>query len=313
MISVPEVTIERIAVAEGHGESLRDLALRAVSLILNTEGEGSFSPGDFGGVAPSPHQDIGGVIVATFSNPRRFPSLAIEIAALLGLPSSVPAFDLQLACSAYPYALYLGSRIAADTGKKVLIIDGDVQSRLVDPSDHDTGSIFSDAVTATVVQGAGCGVQGAGQSYFDFYSRFNDEALACGESGPIRMKGFDVFAFVATDVSRFLKEFITSLNNSSLFTFLSSLLFVPHQANPYMIRQLAKSIGLSDQLLTLDEAKKNPGSCSIPMTLAAHPECRGKNVLLAGFGAGYSAAASLVKISDEFKGGDKIKRMSNEN
>ena len=75
-----------------------------------------------------------------------------------------------------------------------------------------------------------------------------------------------------------------------------------------MIRQLAKSIGLSDQLLTLDEAKKNPGSCSIPMTLAAHPECRGKNVLLAGF-----AAASLVKISDEFKVGDKIKRMSNEN
>ena len=80
-----------------------------------------------------------------------------------------------------------------------------------------------------------------------------------------------------------------------------------------MIRQLAKSIGLSGQLLTLDEAKKNPGSCSIPMTLAAHPECRGKNVLLAGFGAGYSAAASLVKISDEFKVGDKIKWMSNEN
>lgn len=49
------------------------------------------------------------------------------------------------------------------------------------------------------------------------------------------------------------------------------------------------------------------------MTLAAHPECRGKNVLLAGFGAGYSAAASLVKISDEFKVGGKIKRMSNEN
>lgn len=309
MISVPEVTIERIAVAEGHGESLRDLALRAVSLILNTEGEGSFSPGDSGDVAPSPHQDIGGVIVATFSNPRRFPSLAIEIAALLGLPSSVPAFDLQLACSAYPYALYLGSRIAADTGKKVLIIDGDVQSRLVDPSDHDTGSIFSDAVTATVVQGAGCGVQGAGQSYFDFYSRFNDEALACGESGPIRMKGFDVFAFVATDVSSFLRGFVSSIRSTtSDFNY-----FCPHQANPYMIRQLAKSIGLSGQLLTIDEAKKNPGSCSIPMTLAAHPECRGKNVLLAGFGAGYSAAASLVKISDEFKVGDKIKRMSNEN
>ena len=67
-----------------------------------------------------------------------------------------------------------------------------------------------------------------------------------------------------------------------------------------MIRQLAKSLGLSERLLTLDESKKNPGSCSIPMTLAAHPECRGQRVLLAGFGAGYSAAAATVRIADGF-------------
>ena len=290
MIIVPEITIERIAVAEGHGESLRDLALAAARSAVQS----SLSPSTSTSTSSS---DIGGVIVATFSNERRFPALAVEIASALGLSPSAPAFDLQLACSAYPYALYLAGRMATDTGRKVLVIDGDVQSRLVDKNDHDTGLIFSDAVTATIV-----GVNSSSsraddsRSCFDFYSKFNDESLSCGESGPIKMKGFDVFSFVATDVSRFLKEFITSLNNSSLFTLHSSLLFVPHQANPYMVRQLAKSLGLSERLLTLDESKKNPGSCSIPMTLAAHPECCGKRVLLAGFGAGYSAAAAVVKM-----------------
>ena len=290
MIIVPEITIERIAVAEGHGESLRDLALAAARSAVQYSSSPSTS-------TSTSSSDIGGVIVATFSNERRFPALAVEIASALGLSPSAPAFDLQLACSAYPYALYLAGRMSTDTGRKVLVIDGDVQSRLVDKNDHDTGSIFSDAVTATIVGvNSSSSRADAPLSWFDFYSKFNDESLSCGESGPIRMKGFDVFSFVATDVSRFLKEFITSLNNSSLFTLHSSLLFVPHQANPYMVRQLAKSLGLSERLLTLDESKKNPGSCSIPMTLAAHPECRGKRVLLAGFGAGYSAAAAVVKM-----------------
>ena len=277
MIIVPEITIERIAVAEGHGESLRDLALKAARSAVKP----STSTSDLGA--------IGGVIVATFSNERRFPALAVEIASALGLSPSAPAFDLQLACSAYPYALYLAGRMSTDTGRKVLVIDGDVQSRLVDKNDHDTGSIFSDAVTATIV-----GVNSSSsraddsRSCFDFYSKFNDESLSCNESGPIKMKGFDVFSFVATDVLNFLKEFLLSKPG---FEF-----FVPHQANPYMVRQLAKSLGLSERLLTLDESKKNPGSCSIPMTLAAHPECCGKRVLLAGFGAGYSAAAAVVKM-----------------
>ena len=294
MIIVPEITIERIAVAEGHGESLRDLALAAARSAVQSSSSPSTS-------TSTSSSDIGGVIVATFSNERRFPALAVEIASALGLSPSAPAFDLQLACSAYPYALYLAGRMSTDTGRKVLVIDGDVQSRLVDKNDHDTGSIFSDAVTATIVGvNSSSSRADAPLSCFDFYSKFNDEALSCGESGPIKMKGFDVFSFVATDVLAFLKSFLSSSSTSTSPSPSTSTLdfdfFVPHQANPYMVRQLAKSLGLSERLLTLDESKKNPGSCSIPMTLAAHPECRGKRVLLAGFGAGYSAAAAVVKM-----------------
>ena len=131
MISVPEVVVERVAAAIGSGESLADLAARSARAV-----------GAEGVVA---------VIAATFSNPERFPSLAVRVTASLGLPSSVAAFDMQMACSAYPYALYLAGRLSSDMGGKVLVIDGDVQSPLVDGNDHATGKIFSDACTATVV------------------------------------------------------------------------------------------------------------------------------------------------------------------
>ena len=129
MISVPEVVVERVAAAAGSGESLADLAAKSAREV-GADG-------------------VTAVVAATFSNTERFPSLAVRVAASLGLPSSVAAFDVQMACSAYPYALYLSGRLAADMGGKVLVIDGDVQSPFVDAGDHATGGIFSDACTAT--------------------------------------------------------------------------------------------------------------------------------------------------------------------
>lgn len=259
MIEVPETVIERVASAVGKGQALTDLAEIAVDRV-DCEG-------------------VGAVIAATFSNPRRFPSLAVKIAARLNLPTMTPAFDLQLACSAYPYAVYLASKIAADTKKKVLVVDGDVQSRLVDEGDHATGAIFSDAVTASIVGVGG----GDGRSRFDFFSQY-DEALECGETGPIRMDGFKVFSFVASEVVAFLKGFGGDYDY-----------FVPHQANPYMIRQLARSLGAEEKLVTMDASLKNPGSCSVAMTL----EKGGKSgrMLIAGFGAGYSASAGIVRYA----------------
>ena len=109
MISVPEVVVERVAAAIGSGESLVDLATRSARAV-----------GAEGVVA---------VIAATFSNPERFPSLAVRVAASLGLPPSVAAFDLQMACSAYPYAIYLAGRLSADLGGKALVIDGTPRGR----------------------------------------------------------------------------------------------------------------------------------------------------------------------------------------
>ena len=261
MIETPEVVVERIAAVRGGGETLYELAEAAVGrLSLDLD-----------------ETPIGGVVAATFSAADRFPSLAVRVAAKLGLPKGVPAFDLQMACSAYPYAVYLAGRLAADTRSRILVVDGDVQSRLVDSADHATGNIFSDAATASVVS-----VGDGPASRFDFMSRL-DDALTCSESGPIRMDGMRVFTFVATAVVGFLRAFGRDVDH-----------FAPHQANPYMVRQLAKSLGLEDRLLVLDEGAKNPGSCSVPMTLA-ESGASGR-VLIAGFGAGFSASAGVVRV-----------------
>lgn len=279
MIRIPQVTIEAIeGVFGGNGESLSELALSAVHKL---ESSGRLPPRD----------EIGGVIAATFSNPERFPALAVRIAAELGLRAEVAAFDLQMACSAYPYAIYMAGRLSADSGRKVLVIDGDVQSRLVDRADHATGAIFSDAVTVSVVSSD---AQTEATSAFAFLSSA-DEALKCNETGPIKMDGMKVFTFVATEVRLMLKDFIAAaVVEGDLPRF-----FVPHQANPYMVRQLAKSLGMEDRLLTLSAERLNPGSCSVALTLAAAREripAGGAEVLIAGFGAGYSAAVGIVKV-----------------
>ena len=275
MISTAEVVIERIAVARGKGESLLDLAVESSRVAV-----GSSIP-------------VVAVIAATFSNPERFPSLAVKVASALGLSASAPAFDLQMACSAYPYALYLAGKLAADLGGRVLVVDGDVQSPLVDTTDHATGAIFADACMASVVS---CRGTSAARSYFDFLSRA-DGALECPAQGPIKMDGFAVFSFVATEVSKFIGAFLYSVAAES-GSDPRSLQFAPHQANPYMVRRLADALGLSAGLLTIPDDFKNPGSCSVPMALAMN----GKPgpAVIAGFGAGLSASVGIVRLAEGF-------------
>ena len=231
---------------------------------------------------------ICGVVAATFSGETRFPPLSVGIAGALGLAPQIPAIDLQIACSAYPYALYVASRLASDMGGKVLVVNGDIQSRLTDASDAATAPLFSDAATASVVSAMPSG----GVSRFGFLSKASD-ALTCPAAGPISMQGFKVFSFVASEVVKMLRPFGDGFD-----------LFVPHQANMYMVRQLAKSLGLESRLVTCSADYANPGSCSVPLALAASG--RPGRALVCGFGAGLSAAAATVRLADTIAAGVEV-------
>ena len=247
------------------GTTVFDLAVAAARRALD-------------GVDPA---SLGGIVAVTFSAPDRFPALSIRLHHALGLPSDAAALDLSLACSGYPYGLFAAAQLAAASGKRVLLVDGDVQSAHVDTSDVNTLAVMSDAATATLI------APGGTPATFAFLTDgAGADVLRCGTDGKIRMDGFGVFRFVAGPVSQFLKEFCATADPPDIF--------IPHQANMYMVRQLAKSLGLENQLRTSGERFANPGSCSVPLTLAA-TEGSGR-ALFAGFGAGLSAAAAFVDV-----------------
>ena len=302
MIEIPEVVVERVAGVVG-ALALDNSSVASPETIAATgfatrrvATPGATLLGLFlqaarralGGFDPS---SIRAVVAATFSAESRFPALSVRLASALGLASSTPAFDLQIACSAYPYALYVASRLAADLNGRVLVIDGDMQSRLTDAADAATSPLFSDAATATVVAPPSHGAT----SRFDFLSKASD-ALVCPEAGPISMDGFKVFAFVASDVVRFLRAFGDGFD-----------MFVPHQANMYMVRQLAKSLGLESKLAVCGPDLANPGSCSVPLALAAYG--RTGRALVCGFGAGLSAAAGIVRLMDGAAAGVEVENV----
>lgn len=261
------------------GTTVVDLALPAARAAL-------------AGVDPA---TVGGVVFVSFSAPDRFPAAAITAQHALGLPSSVFAFDVDMACSGYPYGLLLAGQLVHATGKRVLLLDGDIQTAHVDPADPATVPVMSDAATATLLAPSSRRPETAEPWNFDFLTDGSGRgALDLPDGGHIRMDGFAVFSFVAGPVAKFLAGFLATVGAGPD-------VFVPHQANLYMVRQLAKSLKIAeDRLWISGDRYANPGSCSVPLTIAARTSepPPGARVLLAAFGAGLSAAAALVTLGD---------------
>ena len=257
------------------GETALDLSLRAAESLLAETG--------------ASRDDFGAVVSVSFTQHDRMPCSACQAQSRLGLPRGVIAFDVMQACAGYGYGLYLSALLARQTGRKVLLLDGDRQSEFLDSSDAATSPLLGDSGTATIVAPA------ANSAAWRFAFASDGEkgaALRLENGGTIRMDGFGVFRFVATDVVAYLKSFLSSASTGDDF------LFAPHQANVYMVRQLAKSVGIPDErLLVSADRFGNLSSASIPVTLAAHAEAvRGRNVVLAGFGGGLSVALGLVGV-----------------
>ena len=121
-------------------------------------------------------------------------------------------------------------------------------------------------------------------------------ALQLKDGGTIQMDGFGVFRFVATDVVSYIKDFTRLLTLSPSHP----LTFVPHQPNVYMVRQLAKSVGIAEEqtAISCDELG-NLSSASIPATIA-WKGVRGR-ILFAGFGGGLSVSLGLIEIDPSCK------------
>jgi len=270
------------------GTDVIDLALPAAKRALE-------------GTDPS---DIGGIVAVSFSNRDRFPALSARLQHELGLPTSIAAYDISMACSGWVYGLCSAAQMVRLTGKKVLLVDGDVQSAWTDRSDANTLAVMGDGASATLL------APGDGVWDFAFYTDGGgSDALRCRET--ISMDGFGVFRFVAGPVRKFLATFIQKsslpVGTDPSLPVGTDPVFVPHQANMYMVRQLADALKLRDRTIGSGAKYSNTGSCSAALSMADGMDgllnASGRTpVLIAGFGAGLSAAAAATTVGAYRKG-----------
>lgn len=241
----------------------------------------------------------------------RLPATACALQAELGISTSCIAFDINLGCSGYPYALWLGmTMVQTGAARRVLLAVGDTVSKMVDPADRATALLFGDAGTVTAIdadsEGAAnfiLGTDGRGaanlvvpQGAFKAYTEGVDPRLAERDPACLYMDGGEIFNFtlrtVPPLVARTVETGGRALDDYDAFLF--------HQANLFMLKHLAKKAKLPlDKVPSNIDRFGNTSSASIPLLmvteLAQQLREGPTSIAMFGFGVGYSwASASLT-------------------
>lgn len=241
------------------------------------------------------------------------PSSACIIQDKLELLTSCGALDYNLGCSGYIYGLSLAKGlIAGHIAKNVLLITAETYTKHLHPKDKGNRTIFGDAATATLISTDGfaeigefsLGTDGRGaknlivetgamRTQTPLNDLTFDEYNNPKSSDYLFMNGGAIFNFTADTVPVLVEEVLkkNNLNKEDID------LFVFHQANKYMMNYLRKLIEIeNDKFYIYLDNVGNTVSSTIPIALSeAQKEHKlNGNVLLAGFGVGYSWGGCVV-------------------
>ncbi len=245
-------------------------------------------------------EEIGAVLVATFTPSSLVPNTASLVQEALGLPEDLLALDINAACSGFLAGLRLSQGLLEQTpGRLVLLIGAEVTSRVVDHTDRNTCVLFGDGAGAAVI---------AGDSSRPFWwssgNRGNGAVLACpgiredgGAPGPITMEGREVFRFAVEAIPKGIGEVLEKSGSA-----LSDIdWFVCHQANARILAHAAKAMGVPlERFYQNLDRYGNTSAASIPIALAEMDSKgllrEGMRLMLAGFGGGLSWAAAELML-----------------
>jgi len=306
----PEWSIEKIASKigvnkrhiSGEDETSTDMGTKAAEKLFNDNPLVNKEEIDF-------------VIFCTQSPDYFLPTSACIIQNSLGLNTNVGALDFNLGCSGYVYGLSLAKGLVlGGIASNILLITAETYSKYIHPKDKSNRTIFGDAASATIVSNKGfaeignfsLGTDGSGANDLIVKTgasrasqKLNDLVFDEKEnpfsSDYLRMNGSAVFNFTSNAVPKLVQETLVKnkIKQSSID------LFVFHQANKYMINYLRKLLAIDkDKFYTYLEEVGNTVSSTIPIALVeAQKDNKLKgNVLLAGFGVGYSYGGVVLHI-----------------
>lgn len=254
---------------------------------------------------------VDGLIFVSQTPDYRLPATACALQHDLGIPAGIFAFDVNLGCSGYPYALWLAATIIqSGAAKRVLVAVGDTISRVVDPADRATAMLFGDAGTMTAVEHDSdappatfiLGSDGIGvtnliipEGGFKSYDASGDKRMDGKNPACLFMDGGEIFNFTLRSVPPLVNRLVELTEADGPHDF-----YLMHQANRFMVNHLRKKSKLPEERVPINiQDFGNTSSASIPllMTTAISEELKAGATKLAmfGFGVGYSwAAASLT-------------------
>ena len=92
------------------------------------------------------------LIYVTQSPEYFLPTTACILQHKLGLNNNTKAFDINLGCSGFVYALFVASSLVQNNmSKNILIVCADTYTKYIENSDRTNKTIFSDGASATLV------------------------------------------------------------------------------------------------------------------------------------------------------------------
>lgn len=284
----------------GSGSSLREIAAISAREALKSSGVDA--------------SDIDLVMVAT-SSPDDLFGDAPSVASAIGAKNAV-AFDLTAACSGFLFGLVTASQfIQTGAYRRVLLIGADALTRFLDWNDRGSCILFGDGAGAVVLEATdseeasgllGFALHSDGERYCNlklpFQSDFKpldnkDESIVDqGTYGKLTMNGPEVYKFAVSEVPAVVKE---ALRNAGMEASQIDWLLL-HQANTRIMDHAAAELGIPKEnvLKNIDEYG-NTSAGSIPLALMdavrAGKVKKGDVIAMAGFGAGLSWGAAIVR------------------
>jgi 3-oxoacyl-[acyl-carrier-protein] synthase-3 len=278
-------------------EALSDLALPAARAAL-----------DQAGIVGS---DVDLIIVATVTPDMMFPSTAAILADQLGA-GDAGAFDLAAGCTGFMYALAQAfGMVSSGLVERVLVVGGDVLSKVMNFEDRSTCVLFGDGAGAVVIERVPEGGFVAFELGADGAGGIDLQLPAGGSRNPttaetvargqhyVQMNGRQVFKFA----TRVLVSSAESVLARSGLSVEDVDVYVPHQANVRIIDHAVARLGIpEDRVVVNVDRYGNTSSASIPLALAdAVSEGRvhaGDTVLMTGMGAGLTWGSAIVRWTE---------------
>lgn len=248
----------------------------------------------------------------------RIPATAPILQHRLGLSKDTLCFDISLACSGYVYALTTAfSYLNLPNVNRVLLLDGETFSKIVNSKDKTNALLYGDAGTATLLEkgegdfnavlhtdgegwSAVCVPGGGSRKPFSAESLLEKEREdgSIGNDLEIYMNGIDVFNFTLRVVPKSIKELLEKTGTN--IADYGSIVF--HQANKFMIEFFAKKLKYNMENVPISLNKfGNTSSATIPLTIVSELrnwESENKKIVISGFGAGLSWAAASIDLSN---------------